>query len=192
MDKERGGGSAPVEEPGGAGSAVIAGGAAGIARLREAAGKGDPQAMYLLGVAHAQGRFVAKDDAEAAVWFGRAAARDHLGAKVSLGYCLATGRGVRRDPERAYMLLREAADAGDAHAFELAERVASRMHGELLRRCERELKRRRILRAAARSRSSAAPSSTDPAPSPPGRDRPRKDDGCQEEAEIIEIDVPDA
>lgn len=192
MEEKRCRRPASAEGSGEARSVVIAGGAAGIARLREAAGKGDPQAMYLLGVAHARGRFVTKDDAEAAIWFGRAAAHDHTEAKVSLGYCLATGRGVRRDLERAYMLLREAADAGDARGFELAEKVASRMHGELLRRCERELKRRRILRAAARSRSPTAPSSTDPAPSPPGRERPRKDDGFREEAEIIEIDVPDA
>ncbi len=159
-----------------------AGSAAGLARIRSAAEEGDPEAMYLLGVAYAQGRFVPQDDAEAAVWFKRAAVRDHRRAKVSLGYCCATGRGVRRDLEKAYVLLREAADEGDPQGFKLAEKVARRLHGEVLRRCEREIKRRRILRAARKpppATPRAAASGTRPSPAPP-----------PEEGQVIEIDVP--
>ena len=178
-------GSAKGRRSGGEPSADVAG-AGDIERIRAAARRGDPQAMYLLGVACAQGRHLPQDDAEAAVWFGRAAARDHVQAKVSLGYCCATGRGVRRDLAKAYMLLREAADAGDRKGFELAEKVACRLHGEVLRRCERELRRRRALRAAGRR--------PPPAPKPAAREPMRRApvEPPPEEGEIIEIDVPDA
>ncbi len=152
-------------------------------RLRQAAEAGDAEAMYLLGVAHAQGRLVARDEAQAARWFAKAAQRDHLRAKVSLGYCCAAGRGVPRDLEKAYILLREAADAGDRQGFELAEKVAQRLHGEVLRRCEREIRRRRILRAAGQGAASPAEGGRATEPSAP----PRADG---EDFEIIEIEVP--
>ncbi len=158
--------------------------AAGLARIRAAAEAGDAEAMYLLGVAYAQGRLVPQSDVEAASWFRRAAARDHLRGRVSLGYCLATGRGVRRDLEKAYILLREAADAGDPQGFGLAEKVARRLHGEVLRRCDRQIRRRRILRSAGRK-----PTGSDCRRDGAGADPPSA--GPPSEAgEIIEIDVP--
>ncbi len=158
--------------------------ATGVARIRAAAEAGDAEAMYLLGVAYAQGRVVPQSDVEAATWFGRAAARDHLRGRVSLGYCLATGRGIHRDLEKAYILLREAADAGDPQGFGLAEKVAQRLHGEVLRRCDRQIRRRRILRAA--GRKPAGPDGRrDGAGAPPPAGEPPPEAG-----EIIEIDVP--
>ncbi len=107
---------------------------------------GAPDAAYLVGIAYARGKGVAQDDAKAVEWFKRAAASGHTRAQVSLGYCFASGRGVTRDLERAYILLKEAADAGDREGFELAERVAQRLHVEQLRRCDELIRRRRILR----------------------------------------------
>ncbi len=153
-------------------------------RLRRAAETGDAEAMYLLGVAHAQGRLVGRDEAQAARWFARAAQRHHLRAKVSLGYCCAAGRGVPRDLAKAYILLREAADAGDPQGFRLAEKVAQRLHGEVLRRCEREIRRRRILRAAARDAAS-------PAEAARATERGGPPDPDGEDFEIIEIEVPE-
>ncbi len=154
VDRETGSDEARARE-GSAGTAAGTQGAASEsreraqARFRELLGKaeaGDPQAMHLVGIAYARGKGVGQDDGRAVDWFKRAAARGHTKAQVSLGYCYATGKGVPRDLARAYILLREAADAGDREGFELAERVAQRMHVQQLRQCDEVIRRRRILR----------------------------------------------
>lgn len=127
-----------------------------FAELLKEAEAGLPHAMHLVGIAYARGRGVEQDYAKAVEYFRRAAALGHLEAQVSLGYCYATGRGVPRDLGRAYILLREAADLGNREAFELAERVAQRLHVEQLRRCDAALRRRRILRRLRRERGAAA------------------------------------
>ncbi|GBD43881.1 Localization factor PodJL [bacterium HR40] len=127
-------------------------------QLQARAEQGDPEAMYLLGVCYAQGRGVAADQTAAVDWFKKATVLGHLKAKISLGYCYASGKGVKRDLEIAYILLREAADAGDRDAFELAERVAQRLHGEQLARLEKKIRQRRILARAGRPQ---APPATD-------------------------------
>jgi len=123
-----------------------------FAQLQKEAEAGLPHAMHLVGIAYARGRGVEQDYAKAVEYFRRAAALGHLEAQVSLGYCYATGKGVPRDLGRAYILLREAADLGNRDAFELAERVAQRLHVEQLRRCDAALRRRRILRRLQRER----------------------------------------
>lgn len=122
-------------------------------KLRERAEAGDREAMYLLGVCFARGKGVEVDFAAAVEWFKKATVFGHLKAKLSLGYCYAAGKGVKRDLEVAYILLREAAEAGDHDAFELAERVAQRLHTEQLARCEKKIRQRRIMRKAQRGRA---------------------------------------
>lgn len=122
-------------------------------KLRERAEAGDRDAMYLLGVCYARGKGVAIDYNSAAEWFKKATVLGHVKAKVSLGYCYAAGKGVKRDLEVAYILLREAADAGDRDAFELSERVAQRLHAEQIARCEKKIRQRRILRKTQKCRN---------------------------------------
>lgn len=63
----------------------------------------------------------AGNPADAAYWFGKAAAAGSPSGKRSLGHLLADGLGVPQDLPEAERLFREAADAGDAHArFNLA------------------------------------------------------------------------
>ncbi len=131
--------------------------------LLEKAEAGDPQAMHLVGIAYARGRGVDRDDGRAVDWFKRAAALGHTKAQVSLGYCYAAGKGVPRDLARAYILLREAADAGDREGFELAERVAQRMHVQQLRQCDEIIRRRRILRKVRQKERTAKTAGEEPA-----------------------------
>jgi TPR repeat protein len=126
--------------------------AACFRKLHERAEAGDREAMYLVGVCYARGKGVDIDYNSAAEWFKKATVLGHSKAKVSLGYCYAAGKGVKRDLEVAYILLREAADAGDRDAFELSERVAQRLHAEQIARCEKKIRQRRILRKAQKGR----------------------------------------
>jgi len=147
---EAGGGSAAAPTP--SPEELAARDAACFRKLRERAEAGDREAMYLLGVCYARGKGVAVDNAAAVEWFKKATVFGHLKAKLSLGYCYAAGKGVKRDLEVAYILLREAADAGDRDAFELAERVARRLHAEQIARCEKKIRQRRIMRRTQKGR----------------------------------------
>lgn len=65
----------------------------------------------------AQGRGVVRDEAEAAVWLGRAAEAGMTEAQVMLGELYLTGRGVPRDHQLAKSWFLRAVPAGHAGAM---------------------------------------------------------------------------
>lgn len=73
---------------------------------------GDAKTQYELGLRYAWGKEVGKNDAEAAKWWGRAAAQDYLPAKFNLGQACLFGFGVPKDTIRAAALLKVAAEEG--------------------------------------------------------------------------------
>jgi uncharacterized protein len=83
---------------------------------RPLAQAGDAEAQYRLGVMYAEGRGVAANDAEAALWFERAAGQGEPMAQYNLGASYAEGTGVRKDMAVAAKWFRRAADQGVALA----------------------------------------------------------------------------
>lgn len=83
---------------------------------RPLAQAGDAAAQYRLGVMYAEGRGVAPNDAEAALWFERAAEQGEPMAQYNLGASYAEGAGVRKDIATAAKWFRRAADQGVALA----------------------------------------------------------------------------
>jgi len=83
---------------------------------RPLAQAGDAAAQYRLGVMYAEGRGVAPNDAEAALWFERAAEQGEPMAQYNLGASYAEGSGVRKDMAAAAKWFRRAADQGIALA----------------------------------------------------------------------------
>lgn len=80
-----------------------------LALLKDSAAAGESAAMNLLGVAARDGMGRARDDAEAVLWFTRAAEQRHQYALANLGRMNAQGRGgLARDPAEAVRLYRKA------------------------------------------------------------------------------------
>lgn len=79
---------------------------------RPLAQAGDSDAQYRLGVMYAEGKGVAPNDAEAALWFERSAEQGNASAQYNLGASYAEGVGVRKDMEAAAKWFRRAADQG--------------------------------------------------------------------------------
>ena len=83
---------------------------------RPLAQAGDASAQYRLGVMYAEGRGIPANDAEAALWFERAAQQGEPMAQYNLGASYAEGTGVRKDMAAAAKWFRRAADQGVALA----------------------------------------------------------------------------
>jgi hypothetical protein len=83
-----------------------------IAAWRPLADKGVAAAQYRLGVMYAEGKGVPANDAEAALWFERAAKQGDAAAQYDLGASYVEGTGVRKDPTAAAEWFRRAADQG--------------------------------------------------------------------------------
>jgi hypothetical protein len=79
---------------------------------RPLAQAGDREAQYRLGVMYAEGKGVASNDAEAALWFERAAEQGEAMAQYNLGASYVEGSGVRKDMAAAAKWFRRAADQG--------------------------------------------------------------------------------
>jgi len=90
--------------------------ASDIETLRVAAARNEAWAQYDLAVALACGRGVARNRAEAAAWFSRAAEQGHTQAQSVLGWMYMTGSGVRRDDAQALRWLRDAAEKNNTAA----------------------------------------------------------------------------
>ncbi len=88
-----------------------------IRQLTETAKKGDPEAMFNLGVMYAKGDGVEKDPAKACQWYEKAAEAGHAGAMFNLGVMYAKGDGVEKDPAKARQWWQKAAEAGHAGAM---------------------------------------------------------------------------
>jgi TPR repeat protein len=79
---------------------------------RPLAQAGDREAQYRLGVMYAEGKGVAPNDAEAALWFERAAEQGEAMAQYDLGASYVEGAGVRKDMPTAAKWFRRAAEQG--------------------------------------------------------------------------------
>ena len=73
-----------------------------MAALRMRANAGDARAQFNLGHAYRNGQGVPQDDAEAVLWYRKAAEEGHAGAQINLGNAYATGEGVPKDDTEAY------------------------------------------------------------------------------------------
>lgn len=93
---------------------------AALAHLRQAAEAGYAQAQYALGLLHAEGDGIPRDDAEAARWWRCAAARDHGPALAALELAHYDGRGASRYARIAFIMMRRAARKGFVQAQYLA------------------------------------------------------------------------
>ena len=83
---------------------------------------GDAEAQFGIGMIHQFGRGVARDLAEAATWFRRAAGQGSIRAQTQLAGMYARGDGIDQDWARAVAWWREAAEQGSVRAqFHLGE-----------------------------------------------------------------------
>ena len=78
--------------------------------------KGEAWAQFFLGESHANGKGVAKNDAEAVKWYRLAAAQGYASAHFNVGYMYSNGEGVLQDYAKAVKWYRLAAAQGDASA----------------------------------------------------------------------------
>ena len=90
--------------------------------LKKAAGLGDPNAQYNLGVCYYSGQGVPQDFEEAAKWFRMAADQEFPAAQYNLGLCYATGKGVKKNRTEAVKWFRRAADLGNISAQKALKR----------------------------------------------------------------------
>ena len=91
------------------------------AMFRKAAGMGDANGLYNLGMCYARGIGEKRDDTSAYLCFRSAAEKGHPAAMNSFGWFLREGRTGDRDPEFAAKWFEKAAELGDPTAmFNLA------------------------------------------------------------------------
>ena len=81
-----------------------------MAANRLKAREGDAEAQYALGMAHALGLVVEKDEAEAVKWYRQAADQGHAEAQFRLGTQFEDGRGVEQSHDTALEWYRKAAE----------------------------------------------------------------------------------
>jgi hypothetical protein len=87
------------------------------------AGQGDADAQFGLALKYSAGTDVARDLAQAAEWYRKAAVQNHSLAQFNLGVMFDAGQGVPRDHTLALAWIRKAAEGGDAGAqFNLGTR----------------------------------------------------------------------
>lgn len=90
--------------------------AAALREFEPLAERGDAAAQYHLGVMHAKGLGVRKNNYKAASWFNKAAKKGHAEAQYNLGQMYATDRGVPRNLGRAAHWFKKAAEQGSTKA----------------------------------------------------------------------------
>ena len=88
-----------------------------ILLLRKAAGKGNSEAMFLIGSMYNKGQGIAQSFYEAANWFDKAADLGNNSAIYNLGLLYRDGNGVTKDSSKAMELFKKAADKGDSDAM---------------------------------------------------------------------------
>jgi localization factor PodJL len=85
--------------------------------LRMAAAKGEPMALFEVGLRMMEGRAGPSDPKAALAWFGQSAARGYAPAQYSVGTLFEKGNGVPRDTGAARDWYRLAADQGNIRAM---------------------------------------------------------------------------
>lgn len=92
-----------------------------VAEYHKAAEQGDIKAQLKLAVAYKNGKGIAKDEVQAALWFRKAAEKGNVLAQDMLGYLYANGKGVAKDKAQAAFWYRKAAEQGSISSqFNLA------------------------------------------------------------------------
>ena len=91
--------------------------AAALKAFTPLAEAGDPRAQYFLGHIYSEGKGLAKNEAEGAGWYRRAAERGDAVSQLSLGSMYVNGRGVRRNFVEAYKWLDIVVAAGEDRAL---------------------------------------------------------------------------
>ena len=114
--------------------------ATAVAAFEAEAEAGFAAARFTLGYMHQFGQGVARDDAEAARWYGLAADQGHAGAQYNLGVLYQDGRGVERDDVRAYVWLDLAASGGAAFAAASRDALARSMSADEIAEAERRVR----------------------------------------------------
>jgi putative methionine-R-sulfoxide reductase with GAF domain len=110
---------------------------ADLEAMRQLAEQGDPAAQFDIGVHYALGDDV-KGYSEAAHWISLAAEQGHLLAQATLGTFYLEGRGVQKDPVKAYCWLWLAGNSGDeASKYRIAS-LASRMSAAQILAAQRQ------------------------------------------------------
>ncbi|HOW54043.1 MAG TPA: CHAT domain-containing protein [Syntrophorhabdaceae bacterium] len=87
-----------------------------LRECRKAAGQGDMDAQYTLGLIYREGKVVPQDDKESVKWYRMAAGQGHAVAQNDLGFMYQNGRGVTRDYSEAVRWYRLSADQGQTLA----------------------------------------------------------------------------
>lgn len=80
------------------------------------AAQGNADAQFHVGLIHAKGQGIPKDDKQAVDWFRKAAEQGHREAQTKLGYMYATGKGVAQSYISAIDWCYKAAKQGDVTA----------------------------------------------------------------------------
>lgn len=87
-----------------------------IPLIREAAEKGNAEAMFRYGMLFANGEGLPLDYVSAAQWLQKAAEQGHAGAQRTLAWLYANGYGLTQSDEQALHWYTQAAEAGDLNA----------------------------------------------------------------------------
>ena len=87
-----------------------------VSLFQDAALRGDADAQYGLAVLYKDGRGVAKNQTDAALWMGRAALGKNIAAETEYGIMLFNGEGIPRNEQAAAAMFRRAAEKGGAVA----------------------------------------------------------------------------
>ena len=90
--------------------------ATAVSEWEKAAGDGDADSSFQLGLMYANGTGVERDYMKAHEWFSHASERDHVEAEYSLGVLYNVGFGVERDEAEAAYWYTRAAEKGNAQA----------------------------------------------------------------------------
>ncbi len=106
-----------------------------MVELLPAAQSGNADAEELIGVMHAMGLGVPRDDERAFEWYLRSALRGHPGAQSGVGWYYEIGRGMPApDLVRGYMWYVLSAIGGDPDAAISQEEIIKKMTPEQIRR----------------------------------------------------------
>jgi len=97
-----------------------------LLKWRDAAGKGNANAMFNIGVLYDQGQGVKQDYAEAMRWWRKAADKGVADAMSNIGVLYEQGQGVEQDYAEAMRWYRKAADKGHATAKAALQRLRDR------------------------------------------------------------------
>ena len=101
-----------------------------VAEVRTMATGGDALAQYDLGFMYESGRFVPKDDVEAAKWYRKAAEQGYAESQHNLGVCYTNGQGVPQDEVEAYKWFLLASARGVKPSEDAREQVEERLTPE--------------------------------------------------------------